>query len=211
MADIAVGQADPHNPSAVLCALEVVLQVLQHRRAEAARQHVLLDRHQQLVIGGEPLSELGVERLGKAPVGDRRLQPLAAQDLGGAQRDLHAVAVAEQRHPLAGQQELALPDLDLPRLVGHRRPLGGAARIAEGNRPVVVGESRAQHVDQHRLVTGRHHHHVGQRTEVGDVNEPVVGGPVVADQPGAIHGEDHVQLLQADVVDELVEGALQEG
>jgi hypothetical protein len=39
----------------------------------------------------------------------------------------------------------------------------------------------------------------------------VVGGPVVADQPRAVHGEDHVQLLQADVVDQLVEGALQEG
>ena len=34
---------------------------------------------------------------------------------------------------------------------------------------------------------------------------------VVADEPGAVHREDHVELLQADVVDDLVEGALQEG
>ena len=33
---------------------------------------------------------------------------------------------------------------------------------------------------------------------------------VVADEPGAVHREDDVQLLQADVVDDLVERALQE-
>ena len=35
-------------------------------------------------------------------------------------------------------------------------------------------------------------------------------GAVVADQPGAVHREHDVQLLQADVVDDLVVGALQE-
>jgi hypothetical protein len=39
----------------------------------------------------------------------------------------------------------------------------------------------------------------------------VVGRPVVADQAGAVHREGHVELLQADVVDDLVVGALQEG
>ena len=38
-----------------------------------------------------------------------------------------------------------------------------------------------------------------------------MGRAVVADEPGAVHREDDVQLLQADVVDDLVEGALQEG
>ena len=38
-----------------------------------------------------------------------------------------------------------------------------------------------------------------------------MGRAVVADQPGAVHREDDVELLQADVVDELVVGALQEG
>ena len=38
-----------------------------------------------------------------------------------------------------------------------------------------------------------------------------MGRAVVADEPGAVHGEDDVELLQADVVDELVVGALEEG
>ena len=35
-------------------------------------------------------------------------------------------------------------------------------------------------------------------------------GPVVADEAGAVHREDDVEVLQADVVDDLVERALQE-
>ena len=36
-------------------------------------------------------------------------------------------------------------------------------------------------------------------------------GPVVADEAGAVHREHHVQLLEADVVHDLVVGALEEG
>ena len=93
---------------------------------------------------------------------------------------------------------------------GSSHALGGAARVAQRRR-AVVGDRRAQHVDQHRLVARRHHDDVGQRAEVGDVEGAVVGRAVVADQPGAVHREDDVELLQADVVDDLVVGALQEG
>ena len=51
----------------------------------------------------------------------------------------------------------------------------------------------------------------GSGAEVGDVEGAVVGRAVVADQAGAVHREDDVELLQADVVDDLVEGALEEG
>ena len=106
--------------------------MLEHPRAEAAGQHVLLDRHQQLVLGGELLDQLAVERLREAAVGDGRLEALVAQDLRGAQRDLDAVAVAEQRDALAGQQQLALADLDLlrarPASARPRRRRAGSGR-----------------------------------------------------------------------------------
>ena len=38
-----------------------------------------------------------------------------------------------------------------------------------------------------------------------------MGAAVGADQPGAVHGEAHRQILDRDVVDDLVVGALQEG
>ena len=68
-----------------------------------------------------------------------------------------------------------------------------------------------QHVHEHRLVARRHQHHVRQAAQVGDVEGAVVGRAVVADEPGAVHREHDVQLLEADVVDDLVEAALEEG
>jgi hypothetical protein len=84
-----------------------------------------------------------------------------------------------------------------------------AARVADGHRP--AGDQRgAQHPHEHRLVARGHHHDVRQAAQVGDVEDAVVRRAVVADEAGAVHDERDVELLQADVVDDLVEGALQE-
>ena len=104
-----------------------------------------------------------------------------------------------------------MPIGDLAGALRQRHALGGPARIAQRDRAIVVGERRADHVHEHRLVAGRHHDDVRQAAEVGDVEGAVVGRTVVADEPGAVHREDDVQLLQADVVDDLVVGALEEG
>src|ERR1044072_685146 len=58
---------------------------------------------------------------------------------------------------------------------------------------------------------GRHHGHVRHAAQVGYVQEAVMRRPVAADDTGAIHAELDVEVLQADVVDDLVKGALQEG
>ena len=91
-----------------------------------------------------------------------------------------------------------------------RRPLRRPARVTQRRR-AVMGDRRVQHVHQHRLVARRHQHHVGDRPEVGDVEGAVVGRAVVADQARPVHREGDVEALQADVVDDLVESALQEG
>ena len=74
-----------------------------------------------------------------------------------------------------------------------------------------MGQRGVQHVHQHRLVARRHQHHVRQAAQVGDVEDAVVGRPVVADQSRPVHREDHRELLQADVVYDLIVGPLQEG
>ena len=51
----------------------------------------------------------------------------------------------------------------------------------------------------------------GSARRYGDVVEALVGGAVGADEPRAIEGEGHVEVLDADVVHHLVERALQEG
>ena len=71
-------------------------------------------------------------------------------------------------------------------------------------------ERRVQHVAQQRLVARGHQRHVRQAAQVRDVEGAVVRRAVVADEAGAVHREDDGELLQADVVDDLVERALQE-
>ena len=66
-------------------------------------------------------------------------------------------------------------------------------------------------MDELGFVGRRHHRHVGQAGEIGDVEGAGVGRAVGADQPGAVDGEAHRQVLHRDVVHDLVVGALEEG
>jgi hypothetical protein len=51
----------------------------------------------------------------------------------------------------------------------------------------------------------------GDAAQEGDVVGARVGGAVGADQAGAVQREDHRQVLQRHVVDQLVVATLQEG
>ena len=52
---------------------------------------------------------------------------------------------------------------------------------------------------------------VGNGAQVGQVEQAVVGGAVLADDSRAVDAEHHVLFLQGDIDDELVKGALEEG
>ena len=90
-----------------------------------------------------------------------------------------------------------------------RRARPDAARIADRDR-ALVQHRRVQHVGQFVLVLGIHVHDVGDAAQVADVEQAVVRRAVVAAQAAAVHAEDDRQILQADVVHNRVEGALQE-
>jgi len=94
-----------------------------------------------------------------------------------------------------------------------RHARAGAAREPEGDWPAAVlgvADRRPDHLPELALVLRGHEHDARQRTEVGNVEEALVGPAVVADDPPAIHGEYDRQLLDRDVVDHLIEAALQE-
>ncbi len=67
-----------------------------------------------------------------------------------------------------------------------------------------------QHVHQLVLVLRLHQHAVGHAARVREVEQAVVRGAVVGRKPGAIHAEDHGQILQRDVMDDGIVGTLQE-
>ena len=66
-------------------------------------------------------------------------------------------------------------------------------------------------MDEFGLVGSRHHRHIRQAGEIGDVESARVRRAVRADQPGAIEGEADRQVLNRHVMHELVVAALQEG
>ena len=57
---------------------------------------------------------------------------------------------------------------------------------------------------------GRHDREPGDRPQVGEVEDAVVGGAVVAHQAAAVDREHDRQVLDGRVVDDRVERALQE-
>ena len=97
----------------------------------------------------------------------------------------------------------------------HRMGLDGcsrprAARIAHRARPRLL-QRRVHHVRQLILVLRHHVDDVGNAAQIADVKEAVMGGAVIAREPTAIHAKDDGQILQANVVHDGIEGALQEG
>src|ERR1035441_8321778 len=88
--------------------------------------------------------------------------------------------------------------------------IGTSAPGANGNRTVPV-HGREEHVGQLVLVLGHHVDHVGDAAEIADVEQAVVRGTVVGREAAAIQAENHRQVLQADIVNDRIESALQEG
>ena len=84
-------------------------------------------------------------------------------------------------------------------------------RAGSAPRPGVQLEPGVEHVAALVGVGGRHHRQVRHRAQVGVVEGAVVGRAVAADQAAAVEREQHRQVLDRDVVDQLVVAALQEG
>ncbi len=151
--------------------------------------------------------QLDVQRLHEAHVDDRRVERFAASSAVASmraereQRDAVRRAGAPRRVPIGKR--------------GQRRRDRRARRRCRAGSARRSGPSSASPVDSMRaalvLVGGRHHHDVRDAAQVREVEGAVVGGAVVADQAGAVDGEQHRQVLQRHVVDQLVVAALQEG
>ncbi|CAI8165577.1 MAG: Uncharacterised protein [Synechococcus sp. CC9902] len=68
-----------------------------------------------------------------------------------------------------------------------------------------------EHALQLRFVLGSHHCEVGNGSHVADVVLALVGGAIGTDDAGTIQNKGDGKLLNADVMNQLIEGALQEG
>ena len=162
------------------------------------------------MIANQRVEDGAVHRLEETAVHDGHVHPVRGEQLGGAQGRLAHHADGEDGAVLALPQHL-------PGAVRHGRDLGGRRRlagrlvpgIAQRERPVGVPERAAQQPDQLGPVLRRRHRHVRHREQIGDVEQPHVRLPVLADQSRPVHAEDDGQLLNRDVVDDAVVRALQ--
>ena len=89
----------------------VLGQRLQHIGAEAA-DRAFLDGDQHLVLARQPQQQIGVERLGKARIGDRGRQAERGQFVGRLQAFAEPRAVGQQRHLVAFAHDAALADFE---------------------------------------------------------------------------------------------------
>ena len=67
-----------------------------------------------------------------------------------------------------------------------------------------------QHIDKLVLILGRHKDGPRYASRIGDVKHAMMGRAVISRQAGAIHGENHIQVLQRDVVNNAVVSTLKE-
>ena len=74
---------------------------------------------------------------------------------------------------------------------------------------MVIGH-RPKHVAKFILVFGLHVDDSGNRPEVADIEKTMMSRAVVAGEAGAVHAEGDVEVLQRDIVNDHVVGALQE-
>ena len=106
-------------------------------------------------------------------------------------------------------QRLALPEGNGFEFGVHGDARHLAFRETDGRR-LAVGEGRGEHVLQLVLVARRHEDDIGHVPQKSDIVDALMSRAVVGHDPRPVQGEHDRQVLEADVVIDLVVGALEE-
>ena len=90
-------------------------------------------------------------------------------------------------------------------------PVPAPRGITDGDWPGVVVGHRPEHVDEFVFILRLHVDEVRDMPEIADIEKAVMRRAVVAAESRAIHAKRDVQVLERDVVNDHVVGALHEG
>ena len=63
-------------------------------------------------------------------------------------------------------------------------------------------------MDKLRLISSRHHNHIRQAAEIGDIKRARMCCAISAHETSAVNRKDDFEILQCHVVDELIVAAL---
>lgn len=180
--------------------------------AEAAGGGVVFERDEVAAADVElRLEALGIDGFGEAGVGDADGEVMGLGDrLGDGLAFGDPWAECPELEVIAFGDGFGGADGD-ERGIGFDGAAGGVtARIADksGLRGLDCGP---EHIGEFVLILRLHDDGIGDAAQEGDIEEAVVRGAVVGGEPGAIHAKRDGQVLEANVVDDGVVGALEEG
>src|SRR4026209_2075569 len=118
--------------------------------------------------------------------------------------------VCDDRNLTAVAKYFALANLEQLRFAIDRNTHTVAARITHRSRSSVLDHCE-RHIAHLAFIFRRHDDDVWHATKVCDIEQAVVSLPVASGDTTAVHAELDVEILNADVVNDLIEAALQEG
>ena len=182
-----------------------VLQRLHHGAASPAHDGRIFQRHQAFVHRRHFKQQLKIKRLGPAHVDHAGIE-----FLGGLQRRVKQGAKSEDCNPLALTPCLAFSIWQRIQTGLHRSGTARTPWVAHRHRMVLLKRTAEQGA-AFVFVGGAGNAHVGNAAQKRDVVGPGVRGTVCTDKPCAVQRENDGQILDGHIVDQLVEGALQEG
>ena len=85
-----------------------------------------------------------------------------------------------------------------------------ASWISDRHRSFIV-HRKLQHFSQLPEILGRYYTHIRDRRQIRQIENALVRLPVASHKSGTVHAEQYRQILDTDIVDYLVIGALKEG
>lgn len=204
MFDKFVRPADAFNGDGAIC----FLQRFEHCATESAGDHVVLHRHEERNTSGVAEQKGAVERFDETGVHDTDGKIfLGGQAFGEFKRVLHHAAKGPNHDIGSFPKDFSVPDR---KRGGLRFDWDSGACTTRITDEAGAGELKAcvKHVDEFVLISRLHDRRVRHAAKIREVEKAVVRGPIVGREAGAIHAKCDREILQCDVVNDLVVGAL---
>lgn len=182
-----------------------------HATAEAVHEDVVFEGADDLHF----LRDLGdhgsIERLDPAGVDEGDGLAFGFELLLRGLGSFDDVADGDECDVGALGEDFGLADLEQLRLVFGAHAGAGAARVADGDGALLVVRHGPEHIDELVFILRLHVDEAGDAAQVGDVEQAVVRGAVVAAEAATVHAQAHGQVLDRHVVNDHVDRALHEG
>src|SRR6266480_1124578 len=117
-------------------------------------------------------------------------------------------AICDNGYLASVAQQLRFSNFQFFRIAIERHTDSISARITHRCGPDMLGH-REKHVPHFAFVFRRHQNDVWDAAQISDVEQAMMRWPIAAGDAAAIETELHVEILNADVVNHLIERALQ--